>query len=127
VLEFDLMRLSCLLAAGEPHIGDFRKRRTACNAGETAFAQDRAFEGELRGDADPHLIVGWGLSGLEVEDCVAPVSELLDAVGACGQAEAALAERNGPRAADFHMRVRHRGAALALEAHEPARDRLEAR
>src|SRR6202022_1808950 len=67
------------------------------------------------------------LPGLVVDDRIAAVDALLDAVGARAQPEAAGTERNVDRTADLRIRMRERGAALRVPDRKPPGDAQEAR
>ena len=66
-------------------------------------------------------------AGLVVDDGVAAVLALLDAVGDGGQRELALADREFQLAFDFGVQRLDAGAPLAVPGGEPVRDALEAR
>ena len=63
-----------------------------------------------------HLLLGARGAGLVVEDGVAAVRALLDAVGDGRQRELAFADREFQLAADFGMQRRNAGAPLAVPA-----------
>ena len=126
-LEFDRIVFAGRIAALERHIGQLRNRRALVDAGEPAVAQDRGFERQLRRHADADLLLGRDRPGLVVEDHVAAVVVTFDAVGAHGELELALAQRNFNAALDFGVQRPDGFAPLLLPADEPAHDAQEAR
>ena len=87
--------------AFQQHIADLRNRRAGGNVRESALAQDRGFERELRREPGAHLLLGARRPGFVIEDDVAAVGAALDAVGDAAQPEGAVGERNIDLAANF--------------------------
>src|SRR5262249_15534566 len=115
------------VAALDRDIDQFGHARAGGNIGKSTAAQDRGLEGELRRDADAHLLFARHLSRLVVENGIYGPGEPRDTIGAGAHREHALAERNIDLTLDLGRQRRDAGAPHPLPAGEPARDAPEAR
>src|SRR5206468_1294441 len=88
----------------ERNINELRNAAPRRNLREAATPQHRGFECELGRDADADLLVGRDLTRLVIEDGMAAVAELLDAIGAAAQCESPLAERDFDFAGDLGVK-----------------------
>src|SRR5262249_46762504 len=127
LLESDRPLFSGQLAAPERDVNEIADGGVRSDAGKSAAAQNGGFEGELRRDADAHLLLARHLAGLVVEDGIASVGAAFDAIGARAQGKHALAERDRDLAVDFGDQRGPVVAALAVPGGKPARDPLETR
>ena len=94
LLEIDGHVVAGGIAAPERDVGKVGDGRLGRNIGESAAAQDRGFQRELRRHSDAHLFFARHLSGLVVKNGIAAATEALNAVGAGAQREHALAKGN---------------------------------
>src|SRR6266516_4982203 len=127
ILEIDRLLLAGPLPALERHVDELGNVGVGRDPGKSATAQDGGFERELRRDADAHLLLARHLAGLVVENGIASVRELLDAVGAGAQREHALLERDFDPPGGFGGKRRSLASALAVPSGKPAGDALESR
>ena len=126
VLEVDRAELAGRLDPAQLHVEQFADRYAGGDAGEAAFAQDRASSVSCgRGRCGPAFRSA--PSGLVVDDGIASVGEALDAVGARHQPERSLAKGQVNFTADFGARPPLPPPRAAAPRHEPARNALEAR
>ena len=101
----------------QPHITDLGHRAGRDARAKSAVAQDRGFQSQLRREPAAHLRFGRRLPGLVVEDGIAAVRALLDAVGARRQREIALSPSGIASSPEISAVDRaSAGAALALPA-----------
>ena len=127
VFEFDGAVLARRHGALEQHVGQFGDRGASRHGGESALAQNRGFERELRCKPGAHLFFRARRTGLVVDDDVAAVGLALDAVGPRAQLENPLAERDRDFALDLRVNRDKPQTPRQLPVREPARDAREAR
>src|ERR1051326_159158 len=115
------------LAALALHVDERRHAGAARNIRKAAAAKNRGFERELRRQSGAHLFLAGHLAGLVVDDHVAAVGQLVDAVGAPREPEAVTDMRDVALPADLRPAVGEAGAPRRVPAEDPGRDALEAR
>ncbi len=86
LLELDRPFFARGLATLQRDVDELATPRHRRHIAKSAAAQDRGLECKLRRDADAHLLLSRHLPGLVIENGIAAVRELFDAVGAPAQA-----------------------------------------
>src|SRR5262249_29530026 len=119
ILEIDLSLFACRRAALERDVDELGNGAAGRIIAKATLTQNRGFKGQLRRNADAHLLLGRHLPGLVVEDRMAPVCKPLDAIGTRAQREYALADRNLDAAGNFRSELGNLRAALYLPARKP--------